>query len=80
MKKNEYTHEKSENKSDPGGFSLQGVDFEWLLKEYYNPLCLYAKELIADEEEAMDIVSHFFCKQLEDIERLYIREKLNYVK
>ena len=77
MKKNEYAHEKSDEKSDSVGFSLQDVDFEWLFKKYYNPLCHYAKGLIKDEEEAKDIVSHFFCKRLEDKEDKYIQEKLS---
>ena len=47
-------------------------NFEYLFKKYCCALCCYAAKIIADEEDAKDIVSNFFCKFWENRENTQI--------
>lgn len=53
-------------------------EFERLFRQYYFPLCQYAFELIADEEEAEDIVQQFFVQLCKAPEHFHIKNFMLY--
>ena len=64
-------------KYDPVNIALKDVDFELMYEGYFDALCLYAKKITGNKEEAEHIVQDLFVNLLENRDIYRVTEKLS---
>ena len=67
---------KTKEKYNPADVALVDIDFDRMYSAYFVPLCRFARGKVEDEEDAKDIVSHFFLRLWENRENIYIKGPL----